>query len=495
MKGRRTLFCTGTDEHGLKIQQAAEKNKLSPQLFCDKISSTFKELFSMANVSYTDYIRTTEDRHYAAVTHLWNRLVERGYIYKGHHEGWYSVSDETFYPETQVQEVVGPDGSKMMVTKDTNSKVEWMKEENYKFRLGEFRKQLVNWLEENPDVIVPKTRYLEVYQALTVNAAEQLVDLSVSRLRSRLRWGIPVPNDSEHVIYVWLDALTNYLTVTGYPWSTPEMAVNKGAWPAHVHVVGKDIIKFHAIYWPAFLLAAGLPLPRKIIAHAHWTQDRKKMSKSSGNVVDPVALIKEYGTDPVRYVMIRDGGIAQDAEFSYDMMRVRYQHDLGNQLGNLVMRCSAPRINKSQTVPLHPGKVDTGLEKPLVEKLNDVPEFGNALECVFDLIAEANRYWDFTKPWEIVKKASSDSPESSDAAEQLQTVLYHTFESIRIAGLLLQCVMPEKMGLLLDSIGVEKDQRVWENVRLGKRYIQPVDVAGEAIKLPAKPTPLFPRLK
>ncbi|KAJ3404282.1 methionyl-tRNA synthetase, partial [Chytridiales sp. JEL 0842] len=370
-KGLKTQYSIGTDEHGLKIQEAARLEKREPKEFCDEISARFKTLFDEADISYTDYIRTTDPRHYEAISALWTRLVEKGYIYKGKHEGWYSVSDETFYPATQVKTVTDAKGNQKAVSIETGKVVEWTTEENYKFRLGMVRERLVEWLQENPDVIIPQAQYKNVLTALTTNASETLTDLSVSRPKARLQWGIPVPGDPEHVIYVWLDALTNYLTVSGYPWKT-DADFRQSSWPAQWHVVGKDIIKFHAIYWPAFLLAADLPLPRRILSHAHWLSGKTKMSKSLGNVTDPHLLISKFGVDPVRYFLVRDGGIEHDADFSMEGVHKRYK-ELGNQLGNLVMRCSSEKINRDLLVPGTPGKGGMGVdEQRLVELLEGV---------------------------------------------------------------------------------------------------------------------------
>ncbi|RKO85849.1 Methionyl/Leucyl tRNA synthetase, partial [Blyttiomyces helicus] len=350
-KGHQTVFCTGTDEHGLKIQQAAAEAKTSPQEFCDGISSKFRDLFGSMNISYTDYIRTTEPRHYEAVSVFWARrsehhkkLLDRGYIYKGYHEGWYCVSDECFYPQAQVEVRITQAGERKMVSKESGRPVVWFKEENYKFKLSAFREPLIKWLTENPEAVIPANQYSQVLHDLTADAANSLMDISVSRLKSRLEWGIPVPNDPDHVMYVWLDALVNYLTVTGYPWDTPAKAVLKNAWPAHVHVVGKDIVKFHAIYWPAFLMAADLPLPRQVLSHGHWLMGNQKMSKSVGNIVDPQALVERFGVDPIRYFLMRNGGIGSDSEFSMEMVEMWLRKDLNDALGNLVMRCTAPRI-------------------------------------------------------------------------------------------------------------------------------------------------------
>ena len=312
--------------------------------------------------------------------HFWNEIEQAGYIYKGFHEGWYSVSDETFVPESQIEDVIR-DGISIKVSKESGKVVEWTKEENYKFRLSAFKERLLEWLLKNPKVIVPSNQYKDILNQLKEN---ELGDLSISRLRSKVSWGIPVPNDDHHVIYVWLDALTNYLTVTGYPFDNQNPAIQKKThptltlidndnqsarnhlpdWPASWHIVGRDIIKFHAIYWPAFLMAANLPLPKKILSHGHWLVGNQKMSKSSGNGVDANQVLEKYGIDAIRYFLLRDGGISINPgtilyfsfvvnfiEFSMDTIMRRYKHDLAGQLGNLAMRATSLKINPTGKVP------------------------------------------------------------------------------------------------------------------------------------------------
>ncbi|KAJ3334163.1 methionyl-tRNA synthetase [Blyttiomyces sp. JEL0837] len=489
------------------IQEAAKKAKKSPLEFCDGISSKFKVLFDSADISYTDFIRTTEPRHYKAVHAMWNLLLERGYIYKGKHEGWYSISDETFYPASQVHEIKDSKSKSKtkMVSIETGKEVEWTTEENYKFKLSALQKELVQWLKADPERIIPQTHYKNILRALESDEQmESLADLSISRPKSRLQWGVPVPNDPDHVIYVWLDALTNYLTSTGFPWT--ETSQNKNLWPATWHVVGKDIIKFHAIYWPAFLIAAGLPPPKKILSHAHWLQNKTKMSKSLGNVTDPHLLLSQFGIDTVRYFLMRDGGIEYDADFSMDGVMKRYK-ELGGQLGNLVLRCSAERVNPGRIVPDGPGESGLGdEEKVLVDMLNSVrdevttamesAQFSRALEQIIQVLYESNRYWDSQKPWELSAKATKGDTIS---AEKLKTSLYICFEAMRITSLLLLPIMPGKMNKLLDSICVESEARKWDNAVLGGRWTGLGSNSGEnggtIVQLPATIEPLFPRLK
>ncbi|KAI9260559.1 tRNA synthetases class I (M)-domain-containing protein [Phascolomyces articulosus] len=464
LKGADAYLCTGTDEHGLKIQQAAAKNNAPPIEFCNQVSKSFKELSDAADISYTSFIRTTEPRHAKAVAALWTELEKKGYIYKGKHEGWYAVSDEAFYASNQVQEAVDEKtGEKIMVSTESGQRVEWTEEENYKFKLSAFEEPLLKWIDDNPTAIVPSNRKNEVTQWIK----QGLADLSISRLRSRLDWGIPVPNDPGHTIYVWLDALTNYLTVNGYPWITTENNKGEGtqnskitnAWPADVHVVGKDIVRFHAIYWPAFLMAAQLPLPKQILAHAHWTMGKQKMSKSRGNVADPFQVMNTYGVDPVRYYLVRDGGFADDGDYSEENIIKRYK-DLAGQLGNLLNRCTAPSLNPNATIPATPKNSDAR-DETLRTKLAELPgifdesfesrEFGKGISAVFDMLAEANKNFQDNKPWDLVKDPSQK--------ERLDQVIYHAIESCRVAGILLQPVLPSKMNTLLTRLGVPSEKR------------------------------------
>ncbi|KAI8818075.1 tRNA synthetases class I (M)-domain-containing protein [Fimicolochytrium jonesii] len=513
LKGREVVFSTGTDEHGQKIQEAAQRKGIDTLKFCDEVSQKFKTLFEAANISYTDYIRTTEPRQKRAVQALWTDLRDRGYIYKGTHEGWYSVSDETFYPATQVEEVRAADGTTKMVSKETGQPVTWTTEENYKFRLSAFQSQLQSWLTQNPTAIHPPQKHHLILSTLTTHSHEQLADLSVSRLRSRMQWGIPVPGDEEHVVYVWLDALANYLTVLGYPWTEGETGMRarmQRAWPAAWHVVGQDILKFHAIYWPAFLLAVNLPPPIRILAHAHWLRHHVKMSKSRGNVVDPMAAIATYGVDSVRWFLMRDSALVYDSDFSDEMIHQRYTKDLERQFGNLVMRCCAPKVNKRMLAPSSPGTL-TDADRELHDSLAALPgivetcyenaEFAAALEHITHTISLANRHWDATKPW-LLARTSPSSSAAADilAQDRLRTILYYAIETVRVCGILLQPVMPGKMGVLLDGLAVGEGERGWGNARVGGRWVGGdgreevvVREGWEGTVVPVQ-RPLFPRL-
>ena len=299
----------------------------------------------MANVRYDHFIRTTDAEHRDAVECVWDRLNERGYIYAGKHEGWYSVSDETFYPESSTQMALdATTGRKMVVSVETGKELEWTSELNYHFRLSEMAPRLLKFYASNPGFVVPAARHKEVVDAVSSG----LADLSVSRPRSRLSWSIPVPGDPEQTIYVWLDALVNYLTVSGYPW-TPRRE-SEGGWPADVHVIGKDIVRFHCIYWPAFLLALDIPLPKRVLAHAHWTMNRRKMSKSSGNSVSPFNALERYGVDPMRFYLAREGGLVDDGDYSSESVLEVYEKCLQDGLGNLAGRVRGKKFNMRRAV-------------------------------------------------------------------------------------------------------------------------------------------------
>lgn len=470
LQQKTTKHSAGTDEHGLKIQQAAERAGKDALKFCTKFSNRFRELQKAANSSITDFARTTDQQHKATVAHLWNVLADNGFIYQGEHSGWYAVSDEAFYTSTQVEERLDPaTGKSTMVAIESGQPVEWISETNYKFKLSAFKDQLIQWIESNPDVIYPEIRRNEVLGWLQSG----LEDLSVSRPRSRLQWGIPVPDDPNHTIYVWVDALATYAAADGYPWQKePEF------FPPDVQVVGKDIVRFHAVYWPALLMAAGLPLPKRILAHAHWTMGSQKMSKSKGNVVDPFDAISRYGLDPIRYFMIRNGGIANDGDYSEDEVVVRYKKDLVGQLANLASRCLSKRLNvdlrgfaaiggqKQQldSVDRRDLALHTALgELPAkVKVLFDKGEFGRGLALVFDALALANRYVSDNEPWQLVK-----SPAISIDQKRLQVVLFYALESVRLSAIILQPVMPEKTALLLDHLGTSSNERLWKHAKFG----------------------------
>ena len=326
--GYKVYFLTGTDEHGLKIQRAAEKKGVEPLAFCNEISKTFKNLSKTLNLTNNDFIRTTESRHKKSVQYLWEELKKNGDIYLSKYSGWYSVSDEAFYNEDEIEDL---DNKK--VAKSSKSLVEWVDEESYFFRLSKWEKPLLEFYEKNPDFISPASRKNEVISFVKSG----LKDLSVSR--KSFSWGIKVPNDNEHVIYVWLDALTNYISALNYPNKNDELY--KKFWPASVHLIGKDILRFHAIYWPAFLLAAKIAPPKKVYGHGWILSNEEKMSKSKGNILDPLEIIKQYGLDPLRYYLIKEVSFGNDGNISQERLEDCINSDLANNFGNLCQRVSA----------------------------------------------------------------------------------------------------------------------------------------------------------
>ena len=338
--GYKVHFVTGTDEHGLKIQRTAEKKNIDPLQFCDEISLTFRNLSKTLNLSNTDFIRTTEERHKKSVQHLWLELEKNDDIYLSKYSGWYSVSDEAFYNE---DEIIEKDGTK--VASSSGSLVEWIEEESYFFRLSKWQKKLLEYYKNNPEFISPKSKKNEV-----INFVQSgLKDLSISR--KAFSWGIKVPNNKDHVIYVWLDALTNYISALNYP--DTKNILYKNFWPASLHLIGKDILRFHCVYWPAFLMAAKIPLPKKIYGHGWILSGDEKMSKSKGNILDPVDIIETYGLDPLRYYLIKEVSFGNDGNISKDKLEDCINSDLANNFGNLCQRVTAfTEKNCSSKIPL-----------------------------------------------------------------------------------------------------------------------------------------------
>jgi methionyl-tRNA synthetase len=337
--GRKALLCTGTDEHGMKVQRAAAQEDVPPKQFCDVYAATFKDLAAKSNIANDFFIRTTDPDHRQAVEHFWHMLRHNDYIYESKHEGWYCVSDECFYPESMIEKRQDPmTGVVHMASIETGNVVEWTEEKNYHFRMTALKDRLLAFYKENPEWVIPAARMKDVVNWVENN----LEDLSISRPTERLSWGIQVPDDPSQTIYVWVDALINYLTKAGFPNWQPGREF-EGGWPADVHVIGKDIVRFHCVYWPALLLALDLPLPKRVLSHAHWTMGGKKMSKSIGNVVNPFFAIDRWGVDPMRFFFIHDGGIAYDADYSNAAIVDKYKKHLQNGLGNLTSRMTRPK--------------------------------------------------------------------------------------------------------------------------------------------------------
>ncbi|KAI9648132.1 methionyl-tRNA synthetase [Ciborinia camelliae] len=465
LKGQTAILCTGTDEHGMKIQQAAKQEHTPPKEFCDIGAEKFKKLAQLAGLSNDHFVRTTDQDHKEAVEYIWYMLKEREYIYESKHEGWYCVSDETFYPESAIEKRLDPStGRTFIASQETGKEVEWTSEKNYHFRLSAFKDQLLDFYEKNPDFVVPLTRMNDVVNQVS----KGLEDLSISRPFDRLSWGIRVPDDSSQTIYVWLDALVNYITKAGYPWAPGKGSA--GGWPADVQVIGKDIVRFHCIYWPAFLLALNLQPPKQIMTHAHWTLDNQKMSKSVGNVVNPFFAIDRFGVDVMRYYLIHDGGIKEDSGYGNEYIAERYRKGLQKGLGNLVSRLTRPKIwNVRACVEAAHSR---GLPNPNLSTfqqmnlLDDVRLNANhkmqelnpraALHGIMDAVFETNKYLQAEAPWTLAK---SEDPE---AKERLISAVYHTAEAVRIVGILLQPFMPAKSSQILDMIGVKPERRGYE---------------------------------
>ena len=439
LDGFDVFFLTGTDEHGQKVEQAAAAAGQTQQQFTDGTSDLFRAMTQRIGISNDDFIRTTEERHKRACAELWRRLVERGEIYLGGYEGWYAVRDEAFYDEDEL--TTRPDGTKVA---PSGAPVEWVVEPSYFFRLSAWQERLLEYYDANPDFILPNTRRNEV----TSFVRSGLRDLSVSR--TSFKWGIPVPSDEAHVMYVWLDALTNYITAAGFP---DEGAARWSFWPADVHMVGKDILRFHAVYWPAFLMAAGLAPPKRVFAHGWWTVAGEKMSKSLGNVLDPQELADTYGLDALRYFLLREVPFGNDGTFSRKALVSRLNVELANDLGNLAQRTlSLIARNCEGRLPEAGPRSDDDAEilaaaaalLPAVRAQMDRQAFGEALEEIWRVIRASNAYIDRQAPWALRK---------TDAV-RMAHVLRVLADVIRTVATLLQPFMPEKTATMLEQLGV-----------------------------------------
>jgi methionyl-tRNA synthetase len=454
LDGASVFFLTGTDEHGQKVEKSAAAAGVAPLAFCDRVSGNFRDLAAALGISNDDFIRTTEARHIRACQALWEELARRGEIYEGYYEGWYAVRDEAFYAE---DEVSAPDAAGVRIG-PTGAPVEWVKEPSYFFRLSAWGERLLEFYEQHPDFVLPETRRNEVLSFVR----QGLRDLSVSR--TTFSWGIKVPGDPAHIMYVWLDALTNYLTAAGYPEIDSECF--QTFWPASVHVVGKDILRFHAVFWPAFLMAAGLAPPQSVMAHGWWTVDGEKISKSLGNAVDPYLLIETYGLDQTRYFLMREMPFGQDGDFSHRGMVTRINADLANNLGNLAQRTlSQVQRNLAGQAPAITAPTETDLA--LIGQARALlPESRAALQRwelhvmlnrIWALLDEANRYIDGQAPWTLRK---------TDPA-RMATVLAVLIEVLRVVGIMIQPVMPRSAASLLDQLAVPEDARDFSAIESG----------------------------
>ena len=471
IEGYDVKFLTGTDEHGQKVDKAAKAANIDPQDFTDEVSKRFRKLVNcpdnenggenLLNTTNNDFIRTTQERHKKSAQAFWKRIQEKNpqSIYKANYGGWYSVRDEAYYQES---ELIEKDGEKLA---PTGAQIEWVEEESYFFDLSNWQQKLLDFYEENPDFITPKSRYNEVISF--VKGGKEFIDgalkdLSISR--TTFDWGVDVPDDDKHVMYVWIDALTNYLTAIGFPdtnneefekyWGSKEQRTA-------IHVVGKDILRFHAVYWPAFLMAADLPLPKKIVAHGWWTIEGEKMSKSLGNVIAPQDLIEEFGLDQTRYFLMREVPFGNDGNFSKKAMGERVNSDLANNLGNLAQR-SLSMIQKNCEGKV-PSKSSDNAGKTLAQvNMNEIKEymddfaFDKYIAFVMKISSQANEYIDEKAPWKLKKEGKTT---------EMKQVLYELAEAIRKISILMLPFTPTAANKILDQLNIPENQRMLENLK------------------------------
>ena len=453
MRGYDAYFLTGSDEHGQKIERAAAAADMKPIEYVDRIIASFQKLWKKFDIDYDDFIRTTQPRHEEVVAEVFNKLKAKGDIYLGSYEGHYCVSCETFYTETQIKDAEG-------VCPDCGGPVDIVREESYFFKLSNYADRLLEYIDSHPDFIQPVSRRNEM-----INFIKQgLEDLSISR--TTFSWGIPVPNDPKHVIYVWLDALTNYISALGYTKGDERF---EKYWPADVHLVGKDIVRFHTIIWPIMLMALDLPLPKKVFAHGWILVNEGKMSKSKGNVVDPMVLADKYSTDALRYFLLREFIFGTDGNYSEDVLINRINVDLANDFGNLLSRTTA-MITKFQNGIIEAPAVKTEFDDELLELFKTVPdemaeymeklEFHNAFASVWKIITKANKYIDECAPWALNKNGEK---------EKLATVLYNMAEAIRIATILLTPIIPNTPAKVFAQLGIadQSELHTWESLTYG----------------------------
>ncbi len=479
LDGRRVKFLTGTDEHGQKIEKTAKAQHITPQELVDSVSVSFREMTGLLNLSNDDFIRTTEERHKRSVQAVWKRLEASGDIYLGKYAGWYAVRDEAFYAESELIDGKAPSGAE----------VEWVEEPSYFFRLSAWRERLLKFYEENPGFVMPASRFNEVKRFVEGG----LQDLSVSR--TSFSWGVPVPGDEAHVMYVWFDALVNYLTATGYP------DANEGEfWPADLHMVGKDILRFHAVYWPAFLLSAGIAPPKRVFAHGWWTIEGEKMSKSLGNAIAPGELVEQYGVDQTRYFLLREVPFGNDGNFAREAMVRRINSELANNIGNLAQRTLSMIAKHCEgSVPVYHEPAFTPEDRALLERVLVTSEktaaemreamescrFQEALSGIVEAASKANEYIDAMAPWKLKK----ENP------ERMESVLYVLAESLRGIAIMLQPFIPDSAGRLLDLLAVPQDKRMFAHLHADGPE-KPADIP-HALKpgtpLPA-PVGIFPRI-
>ncbi len=481
LDGRDTLFVSGMDEYGLKVQQTAAKEGVTPQEFVDRVAAEFEAMGELLDARADDIVRTTQARNVRAAQAIWERMAANGDVYLSKYSGWYSVRDEAYFDESELSP--GPDGSKLA---PTGAPVDWVEEESWFFRLSAYADKLLAHYAAHPDFVTPE-KYLNEIVAFVKRG---LMDLSISR--ATLAWGTPVPGDPKHVMYVWVDALTNYITATGFP---DPAAPRAHFWPADAHVIGKDITRFHAIYWPAFLLSAGLPVPRQVVVHGFLFNRGEKMSKSVGNVVSPASLVAAYGLDPVRYFFLREVPFGQDGSYSHEAIVARMNADLANDIGNLAQRSLSMIAKNCGGVVPDPGGAAAAPEDLAMLARADalVGEARRHMQtfqihlyvaAVFEVVAETNRYFANAEPWKLNK---------TDPA-RMRLVLYVTIETLRIAATLLRPVMPGSMGKLLDLLCVAPEARTFAALETGEAAGR-LDAPHRLTPGRALPTPsaVFPR--
>lgn len=483
MRGYEVRYLTGTDEHGQKIQRKAEEKGITPIEYVDEIVAGIKELWDKMDISYDDFIRTTEKRHTAVVEKMFKKLLDQGDIYLDEYQGWYSVSDETYYTELQLVDPIHDENGKIIGGKspDSGHAVELVKEESYFFKMSKYADRLLAFYEQNPEFIQPESRKNEMINNFIKPGLE---DLAVSR--TTFDWGIKVPGDPKHVVYVWIDALSNYITALGYG-SEDESLYNK-FWPANVHLVGKEIVRFHTIYWPIMLMALDLPLPKKVFAHGWILMKDGKMSKSKGNVVNPVTLIDRYGLDALRYYLLREVPFGSDGVFTPEAFVERVNFDLANDLGNLLNRTIA-MINKyfDGMIPVYKGSEGV-YEQSLVQAHKDTVEkyeehmekmeFSVVLTTLWQLISRNNKYIDETQPWVLAKEGKT---------EELATVMVHLAESLRRIAILIKPFLTETPNRIFDQLNIQEESlKNWDSLK--EFGLLP---SGKVVE---KGEPIFPRL-
>jgi len=474
LDGFDVRFLTGTDVHGLKMAQTAEAEGIPTADLARRNSDVFQRLQEKLGISFDRFIRTSDADHYEASQAIWQAMSDAGDIYLGSYAGWYSVRDERFFAEDETE--VTADGSR--IATETGTAVTWTEEQTYFFKLSAYADRLLAHYRDHPEFIAPEVRRNEVVSFVS----RGLIDLSISR--TTFDWGVPVPDHPDHVMYVWVDALTNYLTGVGYP--DTDSAAFQRYWPADLHMIGKDIIRFHTVYWPAFLMSAGIALPRKVFVHGFVLNRGEKMSKSVGNVVDPVDLVDAFGLDAVRYFFLREVPFGQDGSYSEDAIIGRINADLANEFGNLAQRSLSMVAKNLDGIIPAPGEF-TGADTALLAQADALLQtvrghFDNqamhlALEAIWQMLGAANRYFSAQEPW-VLRRS-----EAADTQQRFGTVLYTTLEAVRIAALLVQPVMPTSAGTLLDLLGQPAAQRDFRAV--GNRL-----TPGTALP---EPTGVFPR--